>query len=118
MPGYGLWAKMFAAGTILCIGGPALVMYVTPTEDELFQRYTPERQKRVIETRGQREQDFDDFVTKLKEYSKSEKPIWVVAKEEEKRKKAEYLSQQRQAQQDETAKQKAEIKRSLAERAS
>lgn len=25
-----------ARGSILCIGGPALVYYVTPTEEELF----------------------------------------------------------------------------------
>jgi hypothetical protein len=26
----------FASGAVLCIGGPALVYYVTPTEEELF----------------------------------------------------------------------------------
>jgi hypothetical protein len=55
-------------------GGPALVRYVQPTEEELFQRYNPELQKRSLEGRLQREQEFDEFVRKLKEYAKSDKP--------------------------------------------
>lgn len=140
-------------GAAICIGGPALVVYVSPTEEELFkvrwdasfrfartayfrphqslpacslfkkkknlfpccslrsrfyhihqnhqlfpphplvnviitiitittttyltalpQKYNPELQKRSLENRHQRQQDFDDYVTKLKEYSKSDKP--------------------------------------------
>ncbi|KAI9795304.1 MAG: assembly factor cbp4 [Candelina submexicana] len=85
MPNYALWAKMLSAGAVMCIGGPALVYYVTPTEEELFKRYNPELQKRSLENRYQRQKDFDDFVTRLKEYSKSDKPIWVVAAEHEAR---------------------------------
>jgi hypothetical protein len=33
----------------------------------------------------ERQQDFDNFVGKLKEYSKSDKPIWEAAAEEERR---------------------------------
>jgi len=47
---------------------------VQPTDEELFQRYNPELQKRSLERRFERQQEFDDFVTKLKEYSKSDKP--------------------------------------------
>jgi hypothetical protein len=47
---------------------------VQPTEEELFQRYNPELQKRSLEGRLQREQEFDEFVRKLKEYAKSDKP--------------------------------------------
>lgn len=81
----------------MCIGGPALVYYVTPTEEELFKvsgnfhcngnlmksrylfdpdffkRYNPDLQRRSLENRHQRQQDFDNFVGKLKEYSKSNK---------------------------------------------
>jgi hypothetical protein len=47
---------------------------VQPTDEELFQKYNPELQKRSLERRVERQQEFDDFVTKLKEYSKSDKP--------------------------------------------
>jgi len=50
------------------------VRYVQPTDEELFQRYNPELQKRSLERRYERQKEFDDFVTKLKEYSKSDKP--------------------------------------------
>ncbi|KAI9716779.1 MAG: assembly factor cbp4 [Candelaria pacifica] len=85
MPNYAMWTKMLSAGAVMCIGGPALVYYVTPTEEELFKRYNPELQKRSLENRYERQQDFDNFVCKLKEYSKSKKPIWVVAAEDEER---------------------------------
>ena len=74
----------------MCVGGPALVIYVSPTEEELFkvrpkttisgssthanQRYDPDLQRRSLENRYQKQEDFDKFVTKLKEYSKSDKP--------------------------------------------
>ena len=53
----------------------------------MIQRYNPELQKRSLANRAQRQQDFDDFVTKLKEYSKSDKPIWEMAAEDEARRK-------------------------------
>lgn len=51
-----------------------LTAYVTPTEEEIRKRYNPDLRRRSEENRAQREQEFDDFVTKLKEYSKSDKP--------------------------------------------
>ena len=62
------------SGGAICVGGPALVRYLQPTDEELFQKYNPELQKRSLERRVERQQEFDDFVTKLKEYSKSDKP--------------------------------------------
>jgi hypothetical protein len=62
------------SGALCCIGGPALIYYVSPSEEELFLKYNPELQKRSLENRIQKQQDFDDFVGKLKEYSKSDKP--------------------------------------------
>jgi hypothetical protein len=49
-------------------------MWLTPTEEELFSRYNPELQRRSLENRQQKQEDFDNFVTRLKEYSKSDKP--------------------------------------------
>jgi hypothetical protein len=49
-------------------------MWLTPTEEELFLKYNPELQKRSLENRQQKQQDFDDFVNRLKVYSKSDKP--------------------------------------------
>jgi len=47
---------------------------VQPSEEELFLRYNPELQKRSLENRIGKQEDFDAFVGKLKEYSKSDKP--------------------------------------------
>lgn len=80
----------------MCIGGPALVYYVSPTEEELFkvspylhpsplnsphsasvitflQRFNPELQTRSVENRAGRQEDISRFVEKLKEYSRSNK---------------------------------------------
>jgi hypothetical protein len=77
-------------------------MYVTPTEEEIFkvnitratctpisfsvilttsQRYNPELQKRALETREQRQRDFDDFAMRLREASKSDKPSKFIREE-------------------------------------
>ncbi|MCJ1297691.1 assembly factor cbp4 [Hypocenomyce scalaris] len=101
---------MFAAGAVLCIGGPALIYYVTPTEEELFKRYNPELQKRSLANRQERQQDFDNFVGKMKEYSKSNKPIWEAAAEDEARTKANSAEEQRRVA-EEVQKQRDEIKR-------
>lgn len=58
----------------MCVGGPALIYYVTPSEEELFLRYNPELQRRSLANRKERQEDFDQFVTRLKKYSKSDKP--------------------------------------------
>ncbi|KAL2023580.1 hypothetical protein VTK56DRAFT_2188 [Thermocarpiscus australiensis] len=81
-----LWTKMLAVGGVICVGGPALTMWLQPTDEELFQKYNPELQKRSLERRYERQKEFDDFVVKLKEYSKSDKPIWIVQAEAEKEK--------------------------------
>ncbi|KAI1463708.1 CBP4-domain-containing protein [Daldinia caldariorum] len=85
------WVKMFVVGGAVCIGGPALVRWVQPTDEELFQKYNPELQKKSLERRYEKQKEFDDFVTKLKEYSKSDKPIWFVQKEVEEKQKQEAL---------------------------
>ncbi|KAI1772749.1 CBP4-domain-containing protein [Hypoxylon cercidicola] len=89
----GTWLKMLAAGGAVCVGGPALVMWVSPTDEELFKKYNPELQKKSLERRYEKQKDFDDFVVRLKEYSKSDKPIWVVQEEAERKKKEELLRQ-------------------------
>ncbi|KAA6414254.1 MAG: cbp4 domain-containing [Lasallia pustulata] len=105
-----LYIKMFAAGAVMCVGGPALIIYVTPTEEELFKRYNPELQKRSLANREERQQDFDNFVGKIKEYSKSSKPIWAAAAEDEARTKANSAEEQRRVA-DEIQKRREEIKR-------
>lgn len=62
------------SGSILCIGGPLLTMWLMPTEEELFLRYNPELQRRSLENRQQKQEDFDQFVRRLTEYNKSDKP--------------------------------------------
>ncbi|KAK6432933.1 Assembly factor cbp4 [Oleoguttula sp. CCFEE 5521] len=77
------WVKMIAAGASCCIGGPALIYYVTPSEEELFSRYNPELQRRSLENRKGKQENFDTFVTRLKQYSKSDKPIWTAWEEDD-----------------------------------
>jgi hypothetical protein len=71
-----------SSGALCCIGGPALIYYVSPTEEELFLKYNPELQKRSLENRAAKQQDFDDFVGRLKKYSKSDKPSMVAESED------------------------------------
>lgn len=61
------------SGGAIVVGGPALTYYLTPTEEELFKRYNPDLQKKSLANRQERQQDFDDFVCRLKEQSKSNK---------------------------------------------
>ncbi|KAL2410837.1 hypothetical protein ABEF95_012603 [Exophiala dermatitidis] len=79
----GMYAKMAAIFVTCCIGGPALMYYVTPSEGELFKKFNPELQKRNLELRDQRQQNYQEFLDQLKEYSKSDKPIWIAAAEAE-----------------------------------
>lgn len=51
----------------------------------MFLKYNPELQKRSLENRIGKQQDFDNFVGRLKEYSKSDKPIWEAAAEAERK---------------------------------
>ncbi|KAH7075711.1 hypothetical protein BKA63DRAFT_512192 [Paraphoma chrysanthemicola] len=81
MPSMGTYIKAISGGAFLVIGGPALVWYVTPTEEEIFKKYSPELQKKALARREQTQQDFDKFTTQLKELSKSDKPIWIAQKE-------------------------------------
>ena len=55
------------------IGGPAVVYAVSPTEEELFKRYNPDLQKKSLANRHEKQQAFDDYLTMLKKYSKSDK---------------------------------------------
>lgn len=86
----------------MCVGGPALVYYVSPTEEEIFKvhkpcqtldasffyfwynvtniiasrlikKYNPELQKRSLETRQEREEEINNFLLQLKENSRSDK---------------------------------------------
>jgi len=102
--------KMFAAGAVICIGGPAFTWWVMPTEEELFKRYNPELQKRSLEKRQEKQQDFDNFVNKLKEYSKSDKPIWEAAAEDEARSRTNPIEERRRMEA-EIQKRRDEIKR-------
>ncbi|OAL51149.1 hypothetical protein IQ07DRAFT_565495 [Pyrenochaeta sp. DS3sAY3a] len=90
MPPIKTYVKAIVGGSILCIGGPALVMWVTPSEEEIFKRYNPELQKKALATREQRQKDFESFVGQLKEASKSDKPIWIVQKEMEAKRQLEH----------------------------
>lgn len=49
-----------------------------PSDEELVKRYNPDLRKRSEEQGDQRAQEFDDYVTKLKHWSKSDKSsMWT-----------------------------------------
>ena len=79
------------SGIICCAGGPALMYYVTPSEGELFKRFSPDLQKRNLEARERRTAEYLDFAGKMREYSKSDKPIWEAAEEAQRKKRAEMI---------------------------
>lgn len=91
---WAMYGKMAGIFLSISIGGPAFVYWVSPTEEELFLKYNPELQKRSLESRFGKEQNFDNFVGKLKEYSKSDKNIWDVAAEAQKKSKDGTIAEQ------------------------
>ncbi|KAJ2976155.1 hypothetical protein NQ176_g5112 [Zarea fungicola] len=64
------WSK----GVAVSVGGPMATAWVVPSEEELRSRYNPDLLKRSLEGREERQAEFNEFVTKLKAYSKSDKP--------------------------------------------
>ncbi|KAJ5860253.1 uncharacterized protein N7529_007563 [Penicillium soppii] len=93
----GLWAKVIAGGLLMVVGGPAMVEYIRPTDEELRER---------------RAQEFDDYVSKLKEWSKSDKSIWYAAQEELDRKQAAIEAQRTQAK-EQTRTQREEMRKEM-----
>lgn len=61
------------SGLLMVVGGPAFVEYLRPSDEELRKRYNPDLQKRSAEQGNRKAQEFDDYVSKLKEWSKSDK---------------------------------------------
>ncbi|QKX57178.1 uncharacterized protein TRUGW13939_04286 [Talaromyces rugulosus] len=112
MPNAGTWLKMLGLGAAVSIGGPMFVLYIRPTDEEIFQKYNPELQKSSIEGRERREQEYDDYVNKLKEWSKSDKSIWFAVKEEEARRKVQVAESTTQAKEEQKA-QRDEMRKEL-----
>jgi hypothetical protein len=99
-------------------------------------RYSPELQKRSAEQGNSKEQEFDDYVKKLKEWSKSDKSstsvertvlwpalwgnmlmwlsslVWFAAKEEQDAKQAQIDAQRRRAK-EETRVQREEMRKEM-----
>jgi hypothetical protein len=63
----------------MCVGGPMLTVYVMPTDEELFQKYNPELQKRSLERREERQAEFNEWLQNLKRQSMSNKPSTSIA---------------------------------------
>jgi hypothetical protein len=64
---------------------------VTPSEGEVFAKFNPDLQARNLALRDKRIRDNEEFSRKMIEYSKSDKPVWVVQAEAEKREREEYV---------------------------
>ncbi|KAL2830298.1 hypothetical protein BDW59DRAFT_158628 [Aspergillus cavernicola] len=108
----GTWLKMLGVGIVICVGGPALVQNLRPSDEELFKRYNPDLQKRSLEEGDRREKEFDEYVTRLKQWSKSDKSIWFAAKEMEEKQRAEQEAQRNQVK-DEARIQREEMRKEL-----
>jgi hypothetical protein len=67
---------------------------VTPSEGEVFKRFNPDLQKRNLELRDQRTKDYEIFLSQLKEYSKSDKPIWEAAADAQRQAKEQLLQKE------------------------
>ncbi|CAC9893416.1 unnamed protein product [Aureobasidium pullulans] len=107
MPGAKLWAKMIGSGAVLCIGGPYLIYYVTPTEEELFMR-------RSLENRKEKQENFNEWVTQLKKHSKSDLPPWDKSSAEHKEAGVARLLEERRIAEQAAQARKDEIKNSAA----
>lgn len=79
----GKWLKMLTVGAVVAVGGPLFVQSIRPSDEELFSRYSPEIKKAALENRDRQEKEYNEYVNKLKEWSKSDKSIWFAVKEEE-----------------------------------
>ncbi|KAJ5256542.1 hypothetical protein N7478_012646 [Penicillium angulare] len=108
----GLWLKVIAGGIAISVGGPAFVEYIRPTDEELVKRYNPDLRKRSEEQGDQKAQEFDEYVKKLKEWSKSDKSIWYAAQEELDQKRA-ILEAQKAKAKEETRIQREEMRKEM-----
>ena len=50
------------------------IWYVSPDEEELRSRYNPELKKKSLENRDEKLEAHQEFVEKMREFSKSDKP--------------------------------------------
>lgn len=64
---------LYTSGLLMVVGGPAFVEWIRPTDEELRKRYNPDLRQRAEAQGDRRAQEFDDYVNKLKEWSKSDK---------------------------------------------
>jgi len=69
----GLLRNTLRRGALLSKSSIETGLFLFPEANQP-QRYNPELQKRSLERRQEKQEDFDNFVGRLKEYSKSEKP--------------------------------------------
>lgn len=122
------------SGIAISAGGPALVQALRPSDEELVKRYNPDLRKRSEEQGDKKAQEFDDYVIKLKEWSKSDKSsmsrtrgmdysryfrtnvilflVWVAAQEELDAKRALAESQKAKAK-EETRVQREEMRKEM-----
>ena len=83
--------------------------YLMPDPDALFKSFSPELQKHNLENRERRQAEYEDFRTKMIEYSKSDKPIWVAAQEDQERVRRQ-IQQRAREEQSERARVQAEMR--------
>jgi len=107
-----MYGKMAAVFLGCSIGGPLIMYYVTPSEGELFKRFSPDLQKRNLEMRPERERHYKDFAGKMIEYSKSDKPIWAAEEDARRKVREEIMSREsaeRKVREERAAEMKAEL---------
>lgn len=108
-----MYFKLAAVFTLVSVGGPLGMYYLTPDPDSLFQRFSPELQKQNLENRDRRKAEYEDFRSKMIEYSKSDKPIWVAAQEAQEKAREDIVERTRAEQRSRKEQQEA-MKREMA----
>ena len=91
-----MYFKLAAVFTLVSVGGPLGMYYMTPDPGAVFNRFSPELQKTNLENRDRRTAEYEDFRNKMIEYSKSDKPIWVAAAEAQEKARMEIVERTRQ----------------------
>jgi len=111
------WAKVAAAMGAIGVAAPALLWKALPTGEDFKAKYPEDYQPEVVRERQKNVQAMEEYLTKLKEYSKDSRNIWIVMKEEEEKARRQYARADAQRQKvaaEELAARRAEIRREIA----
>ena len=53
------------------MGGPYLTQFLMVSEEDALKKYTPEERQKIMENKREKDAEFEVFINRLKEQSKS-----------------------------------------------